>query len=273
MDFSKDEYYTNRELSWLLFDKRVLGEAKDKNNPLFERLKFLSITASNLDEFFMIRVASLKDMVHAGFKKKDIAGLTVKEQLAGVVEETHKLVVQQYNVYNRSLMPQLEECGLHIIKHHEDLGSEDGKYVDRYFAENVYPVLTPMAVDSSRPFPLIRNRSLNLGALMKKKNGEGELEFATVQVPSVLSRIVTIPDAKETKVILLEEVIERNIQKLFLNYDIVCSYPFRIMRNADLTIEEEETDDLLQEIERQLKRGSGDRSFVWKWRRESTSSF
>ena len=254
MDFSKDEYYTNRELSWLLFDKRVLGEAKDKNNPLFERLKFLSITASNLDEFFMIRVASLKDMVHAGYKKKDIAGMTAKEQLAGVIEETHELVVQQYTTYNRSLVPQLAECGLHIINHHEDLAKDDAAYVDRYFADNVYPVLTPMAVDSSRPFPLIRNRSLNLGALMKKKNGEEELEFATVQVPSVLSRIVTIPGDKETKVILLEEVIERNLHKLFLNYDIVCSYPFRIMRNADLAIDEDDTEDLMQEIERQLKK-------------------
>ena len=254
MEFSKDEYYTNRELSWLLFDKRVLGEAKDKNNPLFERLKFLSITASNLDEFFMIRVASLKEMVHAGYKKKDIAGMTAKEQLAGVIEETHELVVQQYTTYNRSLVPQLAECGLHIINHHEDLNKDDAAYVDRYFADNVYPVLTPMAVDSSRPFPLIRNRSLNLGALMRKKNGEGELEFATVQVPSVLSRIVTIPGDKETKVILLEEVIERNIHKLFLNYDIVCSYPFRIMRNADLAIDEDDTEDLMQEIERQLKK-------------------
>ena len=254
MDFSKDEYYTNRELSWLLFDKRVLAEAKDKDNPLFERLKFLSITASNLDEFFMVRVASLKDMVSAGYKKKDIAGMTAAEQLDKVIEETHKLVEQQYTVYNRSLMPQLMEKGLHIIKHHEDLNKEDAAFVDRYFTDNVYPVLTPMAVDSSRPFPLIRNRTLNLGALMKKKNGEGELDFATVQVPGVLSRIVTIPDAKETKVILLEEVIERNIHKLFLNYDIVCSYPFRIMRNADLTIEEEETEDLLQEIEKQLKK-------------------
>ena len=253
-DFSKDEYYTNRELSWLLFDKRVLGEAKDKDNPLFERLKFLSITASNLDEFFMVRVASLKDMVSAGYKKKDIAGLTAAEQLAKVVEKTHALVEQQYSVYNRSLMPQLMENGLHIIRHHENLSKEDAVYVDSYFEDNVYPVLTPMAVDSSRPFPLIRNRSLNLGALMRKKNGEGELEFATVQVPSVLSRIVTIPDDKETKVILLEEVIERNIHKLFLNYDIVCSYPFRIMRNADLTIEEDEAEDLLQEIERQLKK-------------------
>ncbi len=254
MDFSKDEFYTNRELSWLLFNKRVLSEAKDKKNPLFERLKFLSITASNLDEFFMVRVASLKDMVHAGYKKKDIAGMTVDVQLACVNEETHRLVEQQYSVYNRSLLPRLLEEGLHIVRHHEELDKEDGVYVDRYFADNVYPVLTPMAVDSSRPFPLIRNKSLNLGALVKKKNGEGETEFAMVQVPSVLSRIVTIPGGKQTRVILLEEVIERNIRKLFLNYDIICSFPFRIMRNADLGIEEEGAEDLLQEIEKQLKK-------------------
>ena len=254
MDFSRDEYYTNRELSWLLFNKRVLCEAKDKKNPLFERLKFLSITSSNLDEFFMVRVASLKDMVHAGYKKKDIAGMTVEEQLLRVNEETHKLVEQQYSVYNRSLMPRLLDEGLHIVRHHEELDKEDAVYVDRYFADNVYPVLTPMAVDSSRPFPLIRNKSLNLGALMKKKNGEDEIEFAMVQVPSVLSRLVMLPGGKEQKVILLEEVIERNIQKLFLNYDIICSYPFRIMRNADLGIEEEEAEDLLQEIEKQLKK-------------------
>ncbi len=254
VDFSKNAYYTNRELSWLLFNKRVLSEAKDKQLPLFERLKFLSITASNLDEFFMVRVASLKDMVNAGYKKKDIAGMTAAEQLAKVNEETHKLVEQQYVVYNRSLIPRLLDQGLHIIKHHEDLNKEDGIYVDHYFADNVYPVLTPMAVDSSRPFPLIRNKSLNLGALVTKKNGDGGLEFATVQVPSVLPRIISIPSKEETKVILLEEVIERNIHKLFLNYDIVCTCPFRIMRNADLTIEEEEAEDLLQEIEKQLKK-------------------
>lgn len=253
-DFAKEEYYTNRELSWLLFNKRVLRETQDKQLPLFERLKFLSITASNLDEFFMVRVASLKDMVNAGYTKKDIAGMTAKEQLVKVNEETHKLVKEQYANYNRSLVPQLLEKGLHLISHHEDLGKEDGMYVDRYFEENVYPVLTPMAVDSSRPFPLIRNKSLNLGALVTKKNGNGELEFATVQVPSVLSRIVKIPCEAETKIILLEEVIERNIHKLFLNYDIVCSYPFRIMRNADLSIEEEDAEDLLQEIEKQLKK-------------------
>lgn len=260
-DMSKSKYeepenYNNRELSWILFDKRVLSEARDKNNPLFERLKFLSITSSNLDEFFMVRVASLKDMVNAGYDKPDIAGMTPKEQLAALNQVTHELVEQQYSTYNRSIIPQLRLNGLKVIERHEKLNARDAAYVDKYYEENVYPVLTPMAVDSSRPFPLIRNKSLNIGALVKKKDGDGSLEFATVQVPSVLSRIVQIPsgDEKEKKVILLEEVIERNIQKLFLNYDIVCSYPFRIMRNADLTIEEDEAEDLLKEIEKQLKK-------------------
>lgn len=253
-DFSKAENYTNRELSWLLFDERVLSEAMDEQLPLFERLKFLSITASNLDEFFMVRVASLKDMVNADYSKKDIAGLTPKKQLEKVNQKTHELVRQQYDTYNHFLLPQLMENGIRIISHHEDLTETEGAYVDKYFADNVYPVLTPMAVDSSRPFPLIRNKSLNIGALVRKKSGEEELEFATVQVPSVLSRIVTVPGEERCSIILLEEVIERNIHKLFLNYDIVCAYPFRIMRNADLSIEEEETEDLLKEIEKQLKK-------------------
>ena len=253
-EFAKSEHYTNRELSWLLFDKRVLSEAEDKKLPLFERLKFLSISASNLDEFFMVRVASLKDMVNAGYTKKDIAGLTPKEQLARVNQKTHELVKRQYAVYNHSLLPQLLENGLRLVGHHEELTKEEAAYVDSYFEDNVYSVLTPMAVDSSRPFPLIRNKTLNIGALVKKKSGEGDLEFATVQVPSVLSRIVSIPAKEGRAVILLEEVIERNIHKLFLNYDIVCAYPFRIMRNAGLLIEEEEAGDLLVEIEKQLKK-------------------
>lgn len=252
--FSDEAYYTNRELSWLLFDERVLSEARDKHLPLFERLKFLSITASNLDEFFMVRVASLMDMVAAGYKRRDIAGMTAAEQLVLVNEKTHQLVDRQYSTYNRSLLPQLSANGLRMIVHHEDLTKEEGAYADSFFMETVYPVLTPMAVDSSRPFPLVRNKSLNLGALMKKKNGDGELEFAMVQVPSVLNRLVEIPSQEGRKLILLEEIIERNIHKLFLNYDIICTHPFRIMRNADLTIEEEEAEDLLQEIERQLKK-------------------
>ena len=255
IDFKDPKYYTNRELSWVLFDYRVLNEARDKSIPLFERLKFLSITASNLDEFFMIRVASLKDMENAGYTKKDIAGMTPTEQLKALHVAIHELVDLQYSTYNRSLLPLLEKNGLHIVREHEQLTAEEATYVDQYFQENVYPVLTPMAVDSSRPFPLIRNKSLNIGAMVRKKNSDGELEFATVQVPSVLSRVVRIPSkGKACKIILLEEIIERNMDKLFLNYDIVCAHPFRIMRNADLSIDEDEAADLLKEIEKQLKK-------------------
>lgn len=255
-NFKNPDYYTNREMSWVLFNNRVLSEARDKKIPLFERLKFLSITSSNLDEFFMVRVASLKDMVNAGYTKKDISGKTPSEQLGMLDKATHELVKNQYSTYKRALLPQLLQNGLRVIEHHEQLTEEEQKFVDHYFMDNVYPVLTPMAVDSSRPFPLIRNKSLNLGALVSKKSGEKSFEFATVQVPSVLPRIIPIPSAKagEKAVILLEEVIERNIDKLFLNYDILCVHPFRIMRNADLTIEEDEAEDLLKEIERQLKK-------------------
>lgn len=258
--FMDPKNYVNRELSWLEFDYRVLGEARDKTTPLFDRLKFLSISASNLDEFFMVRVASLKDMVHAGYTKVDIAGMTPTEQLLKISEKTHELVGQQYSIYNRSLLPALQNNGLDVILRHEELTRIQGEFVDRYFKEEVYPVLTPMAVDSSRPFPLVRNKSLNIAALLKKKNGEDELEFAMVQVPSVLSRVVELPvtveeDGSEMRhVILLEEIIERNMKQLFLNYDIITSHPFRIMRNADFALDEEEAMDLLEEIRKQLKR-------------------
>ena len=266
-EYRKPEYYRNRELSWISFDERVLSEARDKNIPLFERLKFLSITASNLDEFYMIRVASLKDMVHTQYNKPDIAGMTPKEQLKAISASTHDLVAQQYRTYNRSLIPALKHINLHVVSSHEDLTKEQAAYVDEYFEENVYPVLTPMAMDSSRPFPLIRNKTLNIGALISKKEekktkegkkgeGSGHLEFATVQVPAVLPRFVQLPAGEDGahSLILLEEIIERNIGKLFLSYDVVCAHPYRIMRNADLTIDEDEAADLLIEIQKQLKK-------------------
>ena len=256
-DFYKPEHYENREISWLKFNERILGEARDKENLLFERLKFLSITASNLDEFFMVRVASLKDMVHADYTKKDIAGLSAKEQLARINVLTHEMIEKQYSTYNRSLLPQLASNGLKVISHHEELDEEQKRFVDRYYHENVYPVLTPMAVDSSRKFPLIRNKSLNIGAILRKKNEKkAEEEFATVQVPAVLPRIIRLPDDKEgnIQVILLEQIIERNISALFMSYDVICAHPYRIMRNADLTIEEDEAEDLLKEIQKQIKK-------------------
>lgn len=259
IEYTNPEYYRNRELSWIGFNQRVLSEAKDKQIPLFERLKFLSITASNLDEFFMIRVASLKDMVHAGYTKPDIAGMTPKEQLEEISVKTHELVHEQYHTYNRSLLPALSGVGLCVVERHEKLSKKQAEYVDQFFEENVYPVLTPMAMDSARPFPLIRNKSLNIGALIRKKDakkGKEELEFATVQVPSVLPRIVDIPSDEEgvRTVILLEEIIERNIGKLYLGNEVVCAHQFRIMRNADLSIDEDDAADLLKEIQKQLKK-------------------
>ncbi len=255
LNLNKHEYYTNRELSWLEFNYRILGEAKDKTLPLFERLKFLSITASNLDEFFMVRVASLKDMVHAKYTKTDIAGMTASKQLEAISEKTHALCTAQYNTYNRSFLPALKKAHLNVITNYENLNAEQAEYVDEYFKQDIYPVLTPMAVDSSRPFPLIKNKTLNIGALIENEE-EMSIDFATVQVPSVLPRFVIIPSEndEDTTIILLEQVIEKNIQKLFLNYKVICAYPYRIMRNADLTIEEDEAADLLKEIQKQLKK-------------------
>lgn len=262
-EFTKPEYYENRELSWLKFDGRVLNEARDKNIPLLERLKFVSITSSNLDEFFMVRVASLKDMVHANYKKCDIAGMTAAEQLEAINKRTRELVEYQYSTYNRSLLPLMTQNQITVIDAYENLTKEQADYADRYFTENVYPVLTPMAVDASRPFPLIRNKTLNIAALLKKKknvengkSGKEEVEFATVQVPSVLARLVPVPTVQpeEKCFILLEQIIEKNIDKLFLNYEVLCAYPYRIMRNADLPIDEDEAADLLKEIQKQLKR-------------------
>ena len=254
--FTNSEHYENRELSWLKFNGRVLNEARDKEIPLLERLKFIGITSSNLDEFFMVRVASLKDMVHAGYKKKDIAGMTASEQLDAINTATRALVDVQYSTYNRSLLPKLKSRDIVILDAYEDLNKEQEAFADAYFMETVYPVLTPMALDASRPFPLIRNKTLNIGALIKRKGTEKEIEFATVQVPSVLPRIVEIPSEKEggRTFLLLEQMIERNLSKLFLNYKVVCAYPYRIMRNADLPIDEDEAADLLKEIQKQLKK-------------------
>ena len=256
-DFEDPSLYINRELSWLQFNERVLSEAEDESNPLFERLKFLSISSSNLDEFFMVRVASLKDMINAGYKKLDIAGMTATEQLLAVLDKVHDFVDKQYNIYNKQLIPALLENRL-VFTDGSDLSKKDQEYVDRYFDDFVYPVLTPMAVDSSRPFPLIRNKTLNIGALLKKKEGKDDVDFATVQVPDVLPRVMEIPCDDNgicpRKVMLLEDLIKRNMDKLFLNYEVLKSAPYRVGRNADLSIDEDEAEDLLKEIEKQIKR-------------------
>ena len=273
--YKNPELYVNRELSWLEFDKRCLSEARSRENPLLERIKFLSITASNLDEFFMVRVASLQDQVNADYRKPDFAGMTPAVQLKAILEQTHDFVGMQYSTYNRSLQPALAEAGITVLKDFRELTGSEQEYLDNYFEEELYPVLTPMAFDSSRPFPLIQNKTLNLGALLRRKPDTGrsllnstkkslkaiaseaeDLEFATVQVPSVLPRLVYLPGSSEengSRIILLEEVIRHYMPRLFLNYDIVSVSPFRIMRNADLGIDEDGAEDLLKEIEKSLK--------------------
>lgn len=253
-DFRNPEYYTNRELSWVEFDRRILSEARDKQTPLFERLKFLAIVSSNLDEFIMVRVGSLLDMHQAGIDRPDIAGMSPLEQLAAISESVHTLVYDQYKALRTEILPELKKNGLELVRSHEEMTSAECRFADDYFRTLVYPVLTPMAVDSSRPFPLILNKSLNIGAMVRKKGGDKELEFATVQVPSVLPRVIILPgNGKNRRVILLEEIIERNMKSLFLNYDIVCAHPYRITRNGDMSIDEDDAEDLLKEIEKSVK--------------------
>lgn len=271
MDFNKPEYFINRELSWLEFNDRVLKEAKNTKNPLFERTKFLSIVSSNLDEFFMIRVAGLKDQVSVGFNKPDPSGLTPKEQLKNISVRTHKMVKEQYSLLRRAIFPLLKKNAIHVVDRNK-LTAKQRDFLEDYFTASLYPVLTPMAVDSSRPVPLILNKSLNIGILVKRNEDKDievdkdkEFIFATVQVPSVLPRVVDLPggstvddgdkngEQQDRYVIFLEEIIMMYLHRLFAGHKIICAYPYRITRNADLSIEEEEAEDLLLEIEKSVK--------------------
>lgn len=268
VNLNKSEYYINRELSWLEFNYRVLREAKNNKNPLLERLKFLSIVSSNLDEFFMIRVASLKDQVLAGYNKPDPSGLSPKKQLNEISLETHKMITQLYQLYNKSIIPNLKNNHIYLLSK-DELYKEEILFLEDYFKNVIYPVLTPMAVDSSRPFPLILNKSLNIAVLIEDKCVESKFTFATVQVPSLLPRFKELPSSKgnSKRFILLEEIINLFIEGLFLGHHVVSSFPYRITRNTDLTIEEEEAEDLLFEIERSLKnrkRGSAIRLEIHK---------
>ena len=245
--------FFNRELSWLEFNTRVLEEAQDLKNPLFERLKFLAITASNLDEFFMVRVASLNDQIIAGYSKKDSAGLLPKEQLDKITLRVHELVSEKYNTYLRSLIPALKKEDIYF-KRPKNLTDEQRIFVEKYFFNQIYPVLTPMVVDKSRPFPLILNKSLNIAVLLRG-NEDVEPVFATVQVPSVLDRFILLPCENDKKeFILLEDIIKIHMDMLFIGHEILDMACYRITRNADLSIDEDGAEDLLEEIEQSIKK-------------------
>lgn len=250
-NFLAPENYINRELSWLDFNFRILDESRDRNHPLFERIKFLAITASNLDEFFMVRVASLKNI--SSVDKRDCAGMTAKEQLEAISEKTHKLVDMQYSTYTRSLMPLLAKIGVKVIERNE-LNESQLKFVTSYFRDEIFPILTPMAVDSSRPFPLIQNKVLNICALIKRNHNDNMTGFVTVPVPTICPRLIKLPSENgESVFILIEEIIQLFINELFTNYEIIDSGVYRVMRDADIPIDEDDSEDLLQEIQKNLK--------------------
>ncbi|SHH62525.1 RNA degradosome polyphosphate kinase [Clostridium grantii] len=243
--------FINRELSWLEFNERVLEEAEDNSNPLLERLKFLAITSSNLDEFFMVRVAALNDQVQVGYNKLDPSGLTPAMQLTQICTKVHSLVKKEYNTYTNIILPLFNQNNIQILKP-LDLNSKQLKYLEDLFTSSIYPVLTPMVVDSSRPFPLILNKSLNIGVEL---DFDGQTSFATVQVPSVLERYIKLPsiDSIHYSFILLEDVIKLFMENLFLGYKIESMSCFRITRNADLSFDEEGAEDLLKEIQQSLQ--------------------
>ncbi|MEC2070500.1 RNA degradosome polyphosphate kinase [Alkalihalophilus marmarensis] len=254
INLNNPNFYNNRELSWLAFNERVLEEAIDERNPLLERLKFLAIFSSNLDEFFMVRVAGLKDQVKAGFNRpENKAGLTPKQQLKEISAVNHRLVKLQDSVFTETLVPMLYHEGFQFLNVSE-LDASQLDYLNKRFQHYIYPVLTPMAIDAYRPFPMLLNKSLNLAVLLKNEESKTN-QLAIVQVPSVLNRVISLPSStKKETFIMLEDVISYFIGELFLGYEVVSVSPFRITRNADMTIHEEGARDLLREIEKELKK-------------------
>lgn len=250
INLNKPEYFFNRELSWLKFNLRVLREAGVKTTPLLERLKFVAITASNLDEFFMVRVAGLWDQYENGINKRDAAGLTVKAQLEEISKAAHDQM-KLLNKYLLSLVKELREAGIYICRVSE-LSEKGRRWLEAYYQEEIFPVLTPMAVDASRPFPFLANKTLNLA--VELTNQEGEDSMGIVQVPSVLPRLLEVPGEEKRSFVFLEDVINEHCSDLYSGCKILDVVPFRITRDADLEFDEDDIDNLLKEVEKSLRK-------------------
>ncbi|MCL1605419.1 RNA degradosome polyphosphate kinase [Phascolarctobacterium sp. ET69] len=250
INLNKPEYFFNRELSWLKFNLRVLREAGVKTTPLLERLKFVAITASNLDEFFMVRVAGLWDQYENGINKRDAAGLTVKAQLEEISKAAHDQM-KLLNKYLLSLVKELREAGIYICRVSE-LSEKGRRWLEAYYQEEIFPVLTPMAVDASRPFPFLANKTLNLA--VELTNQEGEDSMGIVQVPSVLPRLLEVPSEEKRSFVFLEDVINEHCSDLYSGCKILDVVPFRITRDADLEFDEDDIDNLLKEVEKSLRK-------------------
>jgi polyphosphate kinase len=248
--------YISRELSWLEFNDRVLEEGLDPRNPLLERLKFVAIYGTNLDEFFMIRVAAIKQQIEAQVVRRSEDGRTPTEHLGAISERLRSSLPQQMRLLNEDLLPTLEREHIRLLRVAE-LDDETQAALERTFDENVFPVLTPLAVDSGHPFPYISNLSLSLAVELEEATREGiELHFARVKIPPTLPRFVPVeggpPD--ERRFVLLEDLIAHHLDGLFPGMHVRDSYLFRVTRDADLDLQEDEADDLLRAIESELRR-------------------
>ena len=249
MKKNKKVLYNNRELSWLDFNTRVLEEAFKKENPIMERLKFLAICASNLDEFFMVRVAGIMDQVSSNYKKCDPSGLTPKQQLSEIINKSKEFLNRQYFCWENPIKRALNNEGIYFLKV-SDLNNLQKEKVDKYFDKIIFPVLTPLAVDRSRPFPLLLNRSLNIAVNLERDN---KSNFAIVQVPGILPRFLELPSENGRSFILLEDIIMSKLSELFELYDIKACFPFRITRNSDLDVDDER-EDLIIAIKNSIKK-------------------
>ena len=249
-EFTDPSYYSNRELSWLDFNDRCLDEARNPDEPLLERANFLGITQSNVDEFYMVRVASLSKLVAADVQSKDASGLTPLEQLNAINEKEHEVVERRYSTYSRSLLPLLRRQNIRILDV-DELSEDQEEYIRRYFNNELYPVLTPMADDQSRPFPFIRNDSLNI-AIRLRSEEDGKHEFATVRVPNIFPRLVKLPDG-ENDFIMLEDIVKKYLDRLFDGYEIRQASCYRVTRDMDLDVSESDTSDFLLAVRKQLK--------------------
>jgi polyphosphate kinase len=251
VNLKNPEYYVSRELSWQKFNLRVLREAGIRSLPLMERLRFIAISASNLDEFFMVRVAGLITRHENGIAQPDIAGLTPEEQLKQIAVCAHEEVRLKYKYFS-SLLKELEPKGI-VFRKISELSSPQRAVLERHYREDIFPVLTPMAVDAARPFPFLANKSLNIAVeLLDSRN---ERKLAVVQVPSLLPRFIQLQGAAGEKVfVFLEDLIMAHCGELFSGFTIAAMTPFRITRDSDLTVDEDESRDLMKEIEKSLKK-------------------
>jgi len=260
VDLSSPRYYFNRELSWLEFNRRVLQEANDPRTPLLERVKFAAIFASNLDEFFMVRVASLQRQVEAQVTTLSPDGRTPQQQLDEISQRLHPMVAQLQELFENELRPQLAAEGVYVLKY-DELDSAQRRYLKHYFEERVFPILTPLAVDPSHPFPLMSNLSLNLAIVLEDPD-TGETRFARVKVPDSLPRFVVLPADVHPKTdrsvvwagVSLEQIVADNLERLFPGMIVREHHLFRITRDADLAVQEENAEDLAEAIAQELNR-------------------